>query len=235
MLIEASDAVFGYGKRPVVAVDHLRLDAGRSLGIFGPNGSGKTTLVRGLCGLLDPLEGTVRRPPDLRIGYLPQYRAIDLHWPMSGLDAALLATSARQPLGWVGARKHAACDAMRQLGVESLASSRFATLSGGQQQRILLAGAMASEPQVLVLDEPTDGLDVHSRQALLDLLRNFTTAGLATVVISHEIDDLIYLCHAIARVYPADDPDHPSHVRVVAPQELAQHPTPATPAPGATS
>src|SRR5438132_10014011 len=148
MLVEAHNAVFGYGKRPVVEVDELHLDAGRSLGIFGPNGSGKTTLVRGLCGLLEPMSGSVTRKPGVRIGYLPQFRAIDQHWPMSGLDAALLATSARQKLGWVGTRKAPARAAMRHLGVEALASKRFATLSGGQQQRVLLAGAMASEPEV---------------------------------------------------------------------------------------
>ena len=113
MHIEVTGAVFGYGKRPVVQVDELHLRPGRSLGIFGPNGSGKTTLVRGISGLLPPLSGSVTRKPEIRIGYLPQYRAIDLHWPMSGLDAALLAASAREKLGWVGARR-AARAAMRK-------------------------------------------------------------------------------------------------------------------------
>jgi ABC-type sugar transport system ATPase subunit len=88
---------------------------------------------------------------------------------------------------------------------------------------------MASEPSVLLLDEPTDGLDVHSRQALLDLLREFGAAGLATVMISHEVDDLIYFCNAIARVHPADKPEQPSHVHVVAPDELARQITGALP------
>jgi ABC-type Mn2+/Zn2+ transport system ATPase subunit len=222
MLVEASDAVFGYGKRPVVRVDHLHLDAGRSLGIFGPNGSGKTTLVRGISGLLQPLSGSVTRKPDLRIGYLPQYRHIDLSWPMSGLDAALLATSAREPLGWVGKHKSATLATMQRLGVHMLALSRFSTLSGGQQQRILLAGAMAADPQVLLLDEPTDGLDVHSRQNLLDLLREFTAAGLATVIISHDIEDLLYLCNAIARLHPAEDCDHAAKVEMIPPKEFAR-------------
>src|SRR5438552_17839576 len=121
MLVEAHNAVFGYGKRPVVEVDRLHLDAGRSLGIFGPNGSGKTTLVRGLSGLIPPMEGVVRRQAELRIGYLPQYRQIDLSWPMTGLDAALLATSARRRLGWVGAHKSATRSMLRRLGLESLA------------------------------------------------------------------------------------------------------------------
>jgi ABC-type Mn2+/Zn2+ transport system ATPase subunit len=235
MLIEAASAVFGYGNRPVVRVDQLHLRAGRSLGIFGPNGAGKTTLVRGLCGLLPPLAGSVARPPELRIGYLPQYRAIDLSWPMTGLDAALLAISARKRFGWVGFAATSARETMQKLGVKSLASSRFSTLSGGQQQRILLAGAMAANPDVLLLDEPTDGLDVHSRQNFLDLIREFAAGGLATVIISHEIEDLLYLCDAVARIHPANAPDQPSHTEIISPDALARQLTAATRQRGVTS
>jgi manganese/iron transport system ATP-binding protein len=221
MLIDVRDAVFGYGEREIIRVDALELRAGHSLGIFGPNGAGKTTLVRGLSGLLKPLRGLVERSPDLRIGYLPQYRAIDLNWPMSGLDAALLAISARRRFGWVSGQSRRARAMMERLGVSHLAPKRFATLSGGQQQRILLAGAMASEPQVLILDEPTDGLDVHSRENLLALLKEFASSGLAVVMISHEIEDLTFLCDTVARLHPADDPEHPAHVEAVTPTMLA--------------
>src|SRR5437762_2071080 len=96
MLVEATNALFGYGKRPVVRVDQLHVRAGRSLGIFGPNGSGKTTLVRGLSGLLPPITGSVTRAADLRIGYLPQYRRIALQAarPASGVHASNAATTA---------------------------------------------------------------------------------------------------------------------------------------------
>src|SRR3954469_5363569 len=108
MLVEAPHAIFGYARRAVVRVDNLQLRQGGSLGIFGPNGSGKTTLVRGLMGLLGPLEGNViRQRQDLRFGYLPQHRALDHHWPMSGLDAASLAISAQTRLGWVGRDRRA--------------------------------------------------------------------------------------------------------------------------------
>ena len=99
MLIEARNAIFGYGDRAIVRADELHIDAGTALGIFGPNGSGKTTLVRGIGGLLSPMSGTVTRSTSLNMGYLPQHRAIDLHWPMSGLDAALMATSAARVFG----------------------------------------------------------------------------------------------------------------------------------------
>src|SRR4051812_24477389 len=106
MLVEVTNATFGYQKRPVVQVESLALRAGRCLGIFGPNGAGKTTLVRGVTGLLAPMSGTVVRgePELLRFGYLPQHRAMELHWPMTGFDAAAMALSALRRMGRVGGR-----------------------------------------------------------------------------------------------------------------------------------
>ena len=99
MRVEISDALFGYARRPVVRATHIALAPGRGLGVFGPNGSGKTTLLRGLMGLLPPIRGTVTRDAGIRPAYLPQHREMELHWPMSGLDAAALWASAKAPLG----------------------------------------------------------------------------------------------------------------------------------------
>ena len=224
MLVEVTGALFGYGTRPVVRVDQLHLHAGRCAGIFGPNGAGKTTLVRGITGLLPPLTGSVVRDPGnagLRIAYMPQHRALELQWPMTGFDAAAMATSAHRRFGWVGHARKPILAMMETLGVRDLASRPFARLSGGQQQRVLLAGAMACEPGMLVLDEPTDGLDVHSTQLLLDLLRDFIAKGLCTVIISHEFEDLLYLCQEVAWLHPADVAGHASHVEMISPTELA--------------
>jgi ABC-type Mn2+/Zn2+ transport system ATPase subunit len=106
--------------------------------------------------------------------------------------------------------------------VSDLANTSFAELSGGQQQRILLAGAMASQPEVLVLDEPTDGLDVRSTQTLLDLLRTFAAGGLCIVIISHEVEDLLYLCDEVAWLHAADEAGEPSHVEIIASTALAE-------------
>ena len=237
-LIEVHDAVFGYGHRAVVKADELRLSRGTCLGIFGPNGSGKTTLVRGITGLLSPMAGQVLHEPGrgrvsggklaygqpggLRIGYLQQHRAIELHWPMTALDAAGLATSARRLFGWMGTHTTNVLAMMDRLGIAHLATRPFAALSGGQQQRVLLAGALASEPTVLVLDEPTEGLDVRSTQELLDVLREFINEGVAMMVISHEADDLMQIAQQIAWLHAAEQQGEPSRVEMVTPTALAE-------------
>ena len=188
--------------KPVVRAEWMRVSRGKCLGIFGPNGAGKTTLVRGMTGLLKPISGTVRRSGVRRIGYLPQHRAMELHWPMTGLDAASLAVSATRRLGWLHGGTARVRDSMERLEVGSLAQRPFAKLSGGQQQRLLLAGALAADPDVLVLDEPTDGLDIRSRASLMAVLSGLTGAGLSTVIISHGVEDLMALASEVAWLRP---------------------------------
>lgn len=222
MLIELRNAVFGYSARPVVQVNLLHLHAGRCLGVFGANGSGKTTLVRGMTGLLRPLDGSVSRLRDgLRIGYLPQHRGMDLHWPMTAFDAASLAVSAGKPFGWLGSDARRVREQLTALGLIDVIDSRFATLSGGLQQRVLLAGVLAAKPDVLVLDEPTDGLDAHSRQMLLSLLKALIGDGLSIVLISHDLQDLFSIASDVAWLHPPTDPRGASRVELIAVKDLA--------------
>lgn len=217
-MIELKDAHFGYGSRPVVKAASLSITAGRCLGVVGPNGSGKTTLVRGIVGLLRPLTGTVERQGTPRFGYLPQHRALELHWPMTAIDAAGLSGAARQRLGWLGSSRQTLLESMRRLAVGDLQHRPFARLSGGQQQRVLLAGALAADPELLVLDEPTDGLDAQSRTLLLDALREQMHAGLGIVLISHAVEEVLAIGDSIAEVCPADQHDMPSTIRVCDPE-----------------
>ena len=205
MLVEATNAVFGYGGKPIVRLDCLRLAAGQCLGMFGPNGSGKTTLVRGLMGLLAPLSGSIRRERGIRFGYLAQHRSIDLHWPMTGFDAASMAISARRRFGWTRRDRAAIHQSLQLLEVEELAGRPFAGLSGGQQQRLVLAGTLAAQPRLLVLDEPTEGLDVRSRRILLGALRRAAEQGVCSVLISHSIEDLLAATHDVAWLHRPDD------------------------------
>jgi zinc transport system ATP-binding protein len=221
-LVTVTGAAFGYGGTPVVRADALRLAAGRCLGVYGPNGSGKTTLLRGVTGLLPPVSGTVRHRPGLRVGYLAQHRDLQLHWPMTARDAALVFVSAWQRFG-----RTKGCGAkldpwLTTLGVGGLAGRPFAALSGGQQQRVLLAGALAADPQVLVLDEPTEGLDASSRRALLQCLREGLQRGLCIVLVSHEVGDLLAAADDVVLLEPARESGGASEVVAVEPSGLLE-------------
>jgi ABC-type Mn2+/Zn2+ transport system ATPase subunit len=224
MLLQAHQAVFGYGRRPVVRAEALGVAAGQCLGVFGPNGVGKSTLVLGLAGLLSPLEGRVTRRPNLRVAYVPQHRALEAHWPMTAADVAGLALSARRSGGWLdGPARAAILRALDELGAAALAQQPFASLSGGQQQRVILAGALADAPELLILDEPADGLDLANRAVFLEVLGRRKAAGLGLLLISHELEDLLDLADEVAWLQPADQPGLASYTRVVTVAELMQH------------
>ena len=145
-----------------------------------------------------------------------------LHWPMTGLDAACMASSAYKTFGWMQRGKSKVIEAMKILGAENLAAHSFARLSGGQQQRLLLAGAIAADPTVLILDEPTDGLDVQSRKIFIELLHRIQATGVCIVIISHQIEDLLALSHQIAWLHPGVNPDLPTTLEMISPKQLAQ-------------
>jgi zinc transport system ATP-binding protein len=222
MLVEAHQAVFGYGGQGVVRVERLVVRGGECVSVFGPNGSGKTTLVRGLVGLLPPISGVVRRQSAVRVGYVPQRRSLEQHWPMTGLDAASLAISAGNWFGRLGQARGQVLKSMEELGILALKDKRFASLSGGQQQRVILAGALATDPQLLVLDEPTDGLDLHSRREFLELVRRRVQSGLAMIYITHEVDDLVQVGTSVAWLHPGEEYGEPSRVELLLPTGLAE-------------
>jgi zinc/manganese transport system ATP-binding protein len=206
-----------------VRVEQLGLRPGRCLGVFGPNGSGKSTLLGGIAGILKPLSGMVDRAPDVQLAYLPQLRTIDPSWPMTAFDAAAMPASSLSLWGRVGGRRRQAIrERLRALAVDDLARRPFRTLSGGQQQRVLLAGVLATRPDVLLLDEPTDGLDLQSRDRFVSALRAAKDVGLCVVLITHDPDELELLADDVAHLHPAPDPQHPSRV------EMAQAFQPAT-------
>jgi ABC-type Mn2+/Zn2+ transport system ATPase subunit len=214
MLLTLNNTTFGYRPRAVVRIGSLELAEGGCLGIYGSNGSGKSTLLKGLAGVIAPLAGTLERRAGLRPAYVPQRQTIDPHWPMTAFDAACLATSATSMMGWLGGRKSKVLAALERLRVADLAPRPFATLSGGQQQRILLAGALAADPHLLFLDEPTDGLDAQATIDFLGILREEISRGLAIVLISHEISELRFIARQIAWVRPrtSDAAGEPSRV-----------------------
>jgi len=186
---------FRYPSTPTVlgAVD-LEVESRDFLGLVGPNGGGKTTLLRILLGLLVPQQGSVSvfgRPPQevrSRIGYVPQHASIDLEVPAEVLDVVLMGRLARSSWGPVFGSEHlaAARQALELTGSADLAGRRFGELSGGQRQRVLIARALAAETELLLLDEPTTGVDIHRERELLDLLHQLNQR-LPIVLVSHDV------------------------------------------------
>lgn len=199
--IELQGVVVGYQGRPVLPPVDLVVRPGMFLGVIGPNGSGKTTLVRTMLGLLPPLAGRIvfdGEPP--RFGYVPQRDAVDLGFPLTALEIALMGRYGRIPRGRAPSRqdRERALRALAEVGAAELADRLFQSLSGGQKQRVLIARALAGEPGVLVLDEPTTGMDLPSERATLDLVASFCARDLAVVMVSHQLvavaDHASHLC-----------------------------------------
>jgi ABC-type Mn2+/Zn2+ transport system ATPase subunit len=222
-MIAIEDADFGYGKHAVIHCAGLEVRRGSCLGIYGSNGSGKSTLLRGIAGVLAPLRGKVVREAGVRVSLVPQRQGMDSTWPMTAADAAGMAVGAQRFGGWLTGARSEVLGAMEVMGVRDLARRSFAKLSGGQQQRILLAGALACRPSVLLLDEPAEGLDAASTESFLRLLKKQAEGGVGVVVISHELSELAAVADRFAFVEPAARAGLASSVSVLTREAFFDH------------
>ncbi len=191
---------FAYGAAPVLEDVSLNVGAGEFLGIVGPNAGGKSTLLKLILGLLEPQTGQVRvlnlspREASRQIGYVPQYPSFPRDFPITVEQAVLLGRLGGQdrlwpnlwPGGYGRGDRKAARLALDEVEATDLASRRIASLSGGQLQRVLLARALACEPRILILDEPTANIDQRLEGDIFDLLRRLN-ARLTILVVSHDI------------------------------------------------
>src|SRR5438445_921714 len=190
-LIRLERAVIGY-RTPLLPPIDLAVRSGTTLGVLGPNGAGKTTLLKAMLGLL-PLLGGRRILPlgrSPRVGYVPQRDRLDQSWPLSVLDVVLMGrTHLLGPLRRFNARdRKRACEALEEIGVGELAERPLYALSGGQHQRVLIARAIAAEPELLVLDEPTSAMDPAAERVLLELVERLKRAhALSVVLVTHQL------------------------------------------------
>lgn len=162
----------------------LCVHAGEFVGLIGPNGAGKTTLLRAMLGLLKPTRGSVKHYSSV-IGYVPQRSAMhDSPIPISVNEVVMLGSRGN---------KHKAFEALASVHMEHTAEQRFTTLSGGQQQRVLIAKALAADPAMLVLDEPTTGIDEQSQTDFYHILRGLQQKGMAIIMVSHDVDTVLQL------------------------------------------
>jgi ABC-type Mn2+/Zn2+ transport system ATPase subunit len=180
-----------YGAEPVLVNVDLTVAPGQFSGIVGPSGSGKTTLLRVMLGTVVPVAGTVRRTGDLRVGYVPQVETVNWSFPVTVSECVLMARTHGRILPW---RSRVEADEVREvlsrLGIENLADRHIRDLSGGQQQRMFIARALLGRPQLLLMDEPTSGVDVRTRHEILHLLDELHGAGLAIVLTTHDLNGM---------------------------------------------
>jgi zinc transport system ATP-binding protein len=178
-LVAATGIGLAIGGHSILSGVDVAVDAGEIVTVIGPNGAGKTTLVRILLGLLPADVGTVRRRPGLRVGYVPQRLGLDRTLPLT--VGRLMTLTARRPAGQVRA-------ALAETGVEALFPASVHTVSGGELQRVLLARALLRDPDLLVLDEPVQGVDFGGQAALYTLIGAIRRRrGCGVLLVSHDL------------------------------------------------
>ena len=195
-IVEIKAVTCGYEKQRVLTDVSLTIMPGDFVGLLGPSGSGKTTLLRTVLGAVDLYEGEVlvngvattkKRP---RVGYVPQLETIDWNFPVTVQEVVMMGRTMENKLfPWYRKEeKDLAAEMMSRLGILDLADRHIRELSGGQQQRVFLARALISSPQLLLLDEPTSGVDIKTRDDVMHLLHDLNHDGVTIIITTHEIN-----------------------------------------------
>lgn len=202
-LVTFENATLGYGRRPVLSDLNFHIPEGDFLGLVGPNGAGKTTILRTILGNLKPIAGEVTRAEGLRFGYVPQRDQVDYNFPLQVLDVVLMGRYDRIGLGRRPTPSD--CDlalaALDDVGIADLAHRQLGALSGGQKQRTLIARALVGQPNILVLDEPTTGMDLVATTQILGLVRELHERhGLTVLMVSHALNEVANYVERIALV-----------------------------------
>jgi zinc transport system ATP-binding protein len=196
-IVKINGVGFSYNGEPAVSDINLEIKRGEFLGIIGPNGSGKTTLLKLILGLLKPQQGSIQLfGQDMnqfkawsKIGYVPQ---------RAGSNVTSFPISVEEVVGMSGASHKAVTDALVEVEMVEHRKRLLRELSGGQQQRVFIARALATKPELLILDEPTVGVDVDSQAKFYELLRDLNrNLNLTLALVSHDID---VVAHEVSEV-----------------------------------
>lgn len=193
-LLKLTNMTVGYDVEPILRRISIEVQQGEFLGIVGASGSGKTTLLRAVMGQVRRYGGTlelsVENGMEVSVGYVPQVELLDWNFPITVEEVVLLGR-------WRHGRWHpwasredraVAGRVMQQVGIGDLARRQIRVLSGGQQQRVFIARALAGNPSMLLLDEPTSGVDIRSRHEILHLLQGLNAAGTTILLTTHDLN-----------------------------------------------
>ncbi len=196
-IVSLRAASFGYDERAVVSDVTLDVMPGEVVAVLGPNGSGKSTLIKGLLGLNDQVRGEVdlfgvpraRFRDHARVGYVPQRHT--LSGSVRATVEEIVATGRLVRQSWLGRQsvrdREVIARALAVVGLADRARTDVSTLSGGQQRRVLIARALASEPDILLMDEPTAGVDTANQHVLADVLERLAADGVTMLIVTHEM------------------------------------------------
>ena len=192
------DVKVSFGNRQALTVEKMRLDSGASVALMGSNGSGKTTLLRVLAGLLTPTTGSVRKDYEITVGYVSQHHHPHAFMPMTVSEVLMIGRFRER--GLLGRMRKADRDAMdvaaERLQVADLRRRSFGHLSGGQRQRVLIASALSSQADCLLLDEPITGLDIPSQDIVLEVVDTERMRNKLVVLSTHHLSEA-RLCERI--------------------------------------
>ena len=200
VVIDLRHAAFGYGERAVLTDATLTIHRGEIVAIVGPNGSGKSTLMKGILGLNERVAGSVTLfgvpSQDLheraRLGYVPQRHTLSAS--VRATAEEIVSTGRLPRIGWLGrlraTDRQIVARSLDVVGLADRAATEVSTLSGGQQRRVLIARALAGQPDVLIMDEPTAGVDAANQHVLADVLERLVERGVTMLIVTHELGAL---------------------------------------------
>ena len=198
--IDLRDAAFGYGERAVLSDANLTIRRGEIVAVVGPNGSGKSTLMKGILGLNERVAGSVtlfgvpshELRDRARLGYVPQRHTLSAS--VRATAEEIVSTGRLPRIGWLGrlrgTDRQIVARALDVVGLADRAATEVSTLSGGQQRRVLIARALAGQPDVLIMDEPTAGVDATNQHVLADVLARLVEQDVTMVIVTHELGAL---------------------------------------------
>ncbi len=200
-ILEVKNLSCGYQTQPVFTRVNLTLYPGQMSGLVGPSGSGKSTLIKVILGLVEFWTGEIwfrgkqlkpgSAPP--RVGYVPQVETVDWNFPVTAMEVVMMGRYKQYKTWWPWPSKQdrlAAVDLLSRVGIEHVAHQPIGDLSGGQQQRVFLARALVGEPEIVLLDEPTSGSDLHVQHELLHLLADLNQQGLTILLSTHDLNSV---------------------------------------------